>query len=53
MVSSVVLSGATQTNLLALQRTTTAIEITQEKLSTGLRVNSAIDDSVAFFQPPL
>jgi flagellin len=49
MVSSVVLSGATQTNLLALQRTTTAIEITQERLSTGLRVNSAIDDSVAFF----
>jgi hypothetical protein len=51
MVGEVSLSAATRTNLLALQRTTQAIEITQKRLSTGLRVNSAIDDSVAFFQP--
>ena len=49
MVGAIVLSAATHTNLLALQRTTKAIEITQERLSTGLRVNSAIDDSIAFF----
>ncbi len=49
MVGGIGLSGATQSNLLALQRTTAAIERTQERLSTGLRVNSAIDDSVAFF----
>ncbi|MBT4939279.1 MAG: flagellin [Rhodospirillaceae bacterium] len=49
MVGEISLSAATQTNLLALQRTTKAIEITQERLSTGLRVNSAVDDSIAFF----
>jgi len=49
MVGEISLSAATRTNLLALQRTTQAIEITQKRLSTGLRVNSAIDDSVAFF----
>jgi flagellin-like hook-associated protein FlgL len=49
MVGAIALSGATRTNLLALQRTTKAIEITQQRLSTGLRVNSAVDDSIAFF----
>jgi flagellin-like hook-associated protein FlgL len=44
------LSGATRTNLLALQRTTDLIARTQERLSTGLKVNSAIDDAIAFFQ---
>lgn len=44
------LSGATRTNLLALQRTTDLISRTQERLSTGLKVNSAIDDAIAFFQ---
>jgi len=50
MVTSIVLSGATLTNLLALRNTTAAIAITQERLSTGLRVNNATDDAVAFFQ---
>ena len=44
------LSGATRTNLLALKNTTSLIARTQERLSTGLRVNSAIDDAVAYFQ---
>lgn len=44
------LSGATRTNLLALQRTTDLIARTQERLSTGLKVNSAVDDAIAFFQ---
>jgi flagellin len=44
------LSGATRTNLLALQRTTDLISRTQERLSTGLKVNSAIDDAISFFQ---
>lgn len=48
--SSINLSGATRTNLLALQRTTDLISRTQERLSTGLKVNSAIDDAIAFFQ---
>ena len=49
-MSDINLSGATRTNLLALQRTTNLIARTQERLSTGLRVNSAIDNAIAFFQ---
>jgi flagellin len=48
--SSINLSSATRTNLLALQNTTGLISRTQERLSTGLKVNSAIDDAIAFFQ---
>ncbi len=48
-MSDVNLSGATRTNLLALQNTTDLISRTQERLSTGLKVNSAIDDAIAFF----
>ena len=44
------LSGATRTHLLALKNTTSLIARTQERLSTGLRVNSAIDDAISFFQ---
>jgi flagellin-like hook-associated protein FlgL len=50
MVDDVNLSGATRTNLLALQGTTDLIGRTQERLSTGLKVNSAVDDAIAFFQ---
>ena len=49
-MSDINLSGATRTNLLALQRTTDLISRTQERLSTGLKVNSAIDDAISFFQ---
>lgn len=44
------LSSATRTNLLSLQRTTNLIGRTQERLATGLKVNSAIDDALAFFK---
>ncbi|NKB43415.1 MAG: flagellin [Alphaproteobacteria bacterium] len=44
------LSNATRTNLLSLQRTTGLIGRTQERLATGLKVNSAIDDALAFFK---
>ena len=50
MADSINLSSATRTNLLALQNTTGLISRTQERLSTGLKVNSAIDDAIAFFQ---
>jgi flagellin-like hook-associated protein FlgL len=49
MADSVTLTGATRTNLLSLQRTTDLIGKTQERLSTGKKVNSAIDDALAFF----
>lgn len=44
------LSSATRTNLLSLQNTTGLIGRTQERLATGLKVNSAIDDALAFFK---
>ncbi len=46
----VTLSAAVRSSLLALQNTTDLIDRTQGRLSTGLRVASAIDDPVAFFQ---
>lgn len=41
---------ATRTNLLSLQRTGDLIGRTQQRLATGLKVNSAIDDAQAFFK---
>jgi flagellin-like hook-associated protein FlgL len=43
------LSAGVRSNLLTLQRTTSQIETVQTRLSTGLKVNSAIDDASAFF----
>jgi len=49
-MSDVNLTAAVRQNLLSLQNTTDLINRTQNRLSTGLRVASAIDDPVAFFQ---
>jgi flagellin-like hook-associated protein FlgL len=49
MADNITLTGSTRTNLLSLQRTTDLIGRTQERLSTGKKVNSAIDDALAFF----
>jgi flagellin-like hook-associated protein FlgL len=49
-MSDVTLSAAVRSSLLSLQKTTELIERTQNRLSTGLKVASAIDDPVAFFQ---
>ena len=43
------LSEAIRGNLLTLQRSARAIDQTQTRLSTGLAVNSALDDASAFF----
>ena len=50
MAENVSLSSAVRANLLALLSTTDLINRTQGRLSTGLRVASAVDDPVAFFQ---
>jgi flagellin len=50
MADNIQLSSATRTNLLSLQSTTNLIGRTQERLATGLKVNSAIDDALAFFK---
>jgi flagellin-like hook-associated protein FlgL len=49
-MSDVSLTAAVRQNLLSLQNTTDLINRTQNRLSTGLRVASAIDDPVKFFQ---
>jgi len=49
-MSDVTLSSSVRQSLLSLQGTTNLIERTQNRLSTGLRVSSAVDDPVAFFQ---
>jgi flagellin len=43
------LTAQMTTNLLSLQNTAKLMGLTQERLSTGKKVNSALDDPVAFF----
>ncbi len=49
MSSDIVLTSALRTNLLSLQNTQRLIDSTQEKLATGLKVNSALDNPQNFF----
>lgn len=49
MTSDVVLTAALRNNLLSLQGTQKAIDITQFRLATGRKVNSALDNPQAFF----
>ena len=49
-MSDVTLATSTRTNLLSLQRTSNLIGRTQERLASGQKVNSAIDDALAFFK---
>lgn len=46
----VTLASAVRKSLLSLQSTTDLLERTQSRLSTGLKVSSAIDEPVSFFQ---
>ena len=48
-MSDVTLSAAVRGSLLSLQATTDLIDRTNNRLSTGLRVSSAVDDPVSFF----
>lgn len=49
-MSDVTLSTAVRANLLSLQKTTSLIDRTQGRLSTGLAVASPVDDAVKYFQ---
>jgi flagellin len=49
MADNVTLTSAVRSNLLSIQGTASLIDSTQSKLSSGLRVGSAIDDAAAFF----
>ncbi|PLX45150.1 MAG: hypothetical protein C0605_01335 [Hyphomicrobiales bacterium] len=46
---SISLSSAVRQNLLSLQQTTDLMSMTQNRLATGKKVNSALDDPTAFF----
>lgn len=48
-MADITLSSAVRNNLLSLQNTATLLGKTQERLATGLKVNSALDDPTAFF----
>ena len=48
-LSTINLTPGMRANLFSLQNTARNMEITQERLATGLRVNSALDDPINFF----
>jgi flagellin len=50
MSSNIILGLATRQNLLSLQQINDNMNAAQNHLSTGLKVNSAVDDAVKFFQ---
>jgi len=50
MSDSIVLGSATRQNLLALQGINTQIDTSESHLATGLKVASAVDNAVSFFQ---
>ena len=49
-MADITLSAAVRSNLLALNETAKLIDRTQGRLSTGLAVNSPVDDAKAFFE---
>src|SRR5215467_3024678 len=48
-MSGITLSAAVRQNLLSLQNTSSLARITQNRLATGKKVNSALDNPVNFF----
>jgi flagellin-like hook-associated protein FlgL len=50
MSNDINLSAAIRSSLVSLQQAQTLVNTTQNDLSTGLKVNNAIDNPVAFFQ---
>ncbi len=48
-MTSITLSASIRTNLLSLQNTTKLLDSTSERLSSGLKINSALDNPGAFF----
>jgi len=48
-VNNIYLTAGIRENLFSLQQTERNMEITQNRLATGLKVNSALDDPINFF----
>src|SRR5262245_23272160 len=49
MANNITLSAGVRQNLLALQNTASLLGITQNRLATGKKVNSALDNPTSFF----
>ncbi|MHA1598196.1 MAG: flagellin N-terminal helical domain-containing protein [Alphaproteobacteria bacterium] len=49
-MADITLSAAVRSNLLSLQQTTNLINRTQSRLSTGLAIESPVDDAIKYFQ---
>ena len=48
-MADISLTASMRTNLLSLQNTQSLMDTTQERLSTGLKVNSAIDNASSYY----
>jgi flagellin-like hook-associated protein FlgL len=48
-LTTINLTSGMRANLYSLQKTSQDMEVTQKRLATGLRINSALDDPVNFF----
>ena len=48
-LSTISLTSGMRANLFSLQKTARDMETTQNRLATGLKVNSALDDPISFF----
>jgi len=48
-MEAIQLTAGMRANLLALQRTADSMELTQSRLATGLRIQSALDDPINYF----
>lgn len=48
-MSDITLTSSMRANLVSLQSTSTLLGVTQERLSSGLKVNSAVDNPAAYF----
>ena len=48
-MDNITLTSGMRANLFSLKKTSSLLEATQKKLSTGKRVNSALDDPINFF----
>ncbi len=48
-LSSITLTAGMRANLLSLQNTATLFDTTQTRLATGKKVNTALDDPIAYF----
>ena len=49
MAMNIHLTAGMRQNLFSLQQTSKDMEVTQKRLATGLRVNTALDDPINFF----